>query len=193
MSDFARSASLEGFAQVTAELGLDAAALIREVGLPAACLTDADLRIPTARIFALFELAACRAGVSDFGLRLATLRDLSTFGALGLVIREQPNIRAAIETLARYIWAHVDGLTLEIEEIDAIAILAPQIRRPPAQPISQAEELIIARIVRLLRRFLGARWVPEMVLLRHDRPASIAAHVALFGVAPLFARNAARW
>lgn len=189
MTDFARSASLDGFAQISVELGLDAAALIAEVGLPAQCLTEPDLRIPTSRIFALFELAARRADVSDLGLRLAAQRDLATFGALGLVIREQANVREAIAMLARYIWAHVDGLSLEIEEIDGIAILAPQLRHPSGQAINQADELIAARIVRLLRRFLGARWNPEMVLLRHARPAKIAAHVALFGVAPLFAQE----
>lgn len=189
MRFFTRSASLDGFAQLVSELGLDPLALVREIGLPPACLNEPDLKISSGKLFALFELAAERSGASDLGLRLAAARDFATLGAVGLVMREQPTVRKAMQALASHVWAHSEGLSLQIEEADGIAILAPLIMQESSGPANQATELTVARIVRLMRRFLGASWVPEMVMFRHARPDGVASHTRLFGRLPLFGQE----
>jgi AraC-like DNA-binding protein len=186
---FSRSASLNGYAQVTRELGLTPHALVREVGLPAACLSQPDLKIPTARAIALFELTAQRAGAADLGLRIAEARPFSTLGAVGLVMREQPTVRKAMEALANHVWAHMEGIALEIDEGDGLAILSPAFARAASGPARQASELAVAMIFRLLRRFLGAAWRPEMIIFDHARPGNLARYARFFGQAPLFGQD----
>jgi AraC-like DNA-binding protein len=186
---FSRAASLNGYAEVTRELGLAPHKLVREAGLPAACLSQPDLKIPTARAIALFELTAERAGAPDLGLRIAEARPFSTLGAVGLVMREQPTVRKAMEALASHVWAHMEGIALEIEEGDGLAILSPAFARAANGPARQASELAVAVIFRLLRRFLGAAWQPEMIIFDHARPDSLARYVRFFGQAPLFGQD----
>jgi|JI10StandDraft_1071094.scaffolds.fasta_scaffold03613_10 AraC-like DNA-binding protein len=181
-----RSATLDGYARVTQELGLDPQALVAEVGLPPASLTDPDLKVPTSAVLQLFELTAARAGVADFGLRVARTRLFSNLGVISLVMREQPNVRKAVEALAEHVWAQAEGLSIAIDDTDGVVTLSASIAHAPATSVRQNIELTLAVLLGLLRRFLGPRWVPEMVLFRHRKPASVALHISTFGCVPLF-------
>lgn len=186
MLHLSRSATLDGFARVVGELGLDPVGLVDEVGLPAKCLSDPDLKIPTEAVLALYNLVAERAGIDDFGLRVARTRQFSNLGAVGLVMREQPDVRSAIGALAANIWAQAEGLSIVIEEVDGLVILRTSIARAPGQAVRQTIELALAIIANILRRFIGQHWIPEMVLFSHARPANMALHIAAFGRPPVF-------
>src|SRR5215468_7915140 len=97
MTALVRSASLTHFADLSAEYGHDARALVAEAGLPRRCLDEPDLMIPAERVGRLLELAAARAGEPAFGLRMAESRRLSNLGPLALLVRDQPTLRQALE------------------------------------------------------------------------------------------------
>jgi AraC-like DNA-binding protein len=187
--NLARSATLSGFAEVARDLGLDPLGLADEVGLPAESLTNPDLRVPSVSVLRLFNLAAARAGIDDFGLRVARTRRYSNLGVIGLIMREQPTLRHALQALSANIWVQAEGLVVTLEEIGTLGILDVSITHHGLPTVRQSIETALALLVSTLRRFLGAGWVPEMVLMSHGRPASLALHVTSFGCTPLFGQD----
>ena len=103
-SSLVRAGTLAGYVEFARSLRLDAAALLRGVGLHRFDLSDVDAFIPASAVTELLERSAVAAGIEDFGLRLATIRNLAHIGPVGLLVREEPTIGHAIraaETLPR--------------------------------------------------------------------------------------------
>ena len=101
-----RSAALNNYVELSRSLGLDPYRMITACGLPAACLEDPDTKVPLASVIRLLEQSALESGKPDFGLRLAENRTLANVGALALLVREQPSVRKALDTLAGYMFLH---------------------------------------------------------------------------------------
>src|SRR5688572_9537190 len=118
-----RSASLSSFDEVARTAALDPSALLREFDLPQRCLTEPELRIPVDSVRRLLEAAADRSGVEAFGLRMAHARRLSDLGPLGLLMREQPTLRLALEACANYANRLNAALHFTIEESSNVVIL----------------------------------------------------------------------
>jgi AraC-like DNA-binding protein len=184
-----RSATLDGFAQVAGTFGLDPQALVAEVGLPGDCLTDPDLRIPTTAVLQAINLAAERAGIDNFGLHMARTRRYSNLGAVGLIMREQPTVRRALDALCANIWAQTEGLSVAVEEADEMAIVRVSLLHPGVISVRQNVEITLAVLVDILHRFLGQGWVPEMVMFSHGKPANLSLHIAIFGCVPMFGQE----
>jgi len=187
-----RSAVLGGFAEAARDAGLDPHDLLMSHDFPPGCLDDPDLRLPTAGVLRLLEDAAALGNEPSFGLRMAALRDPSVLGAIGLVMRQQADVRGALHSLSRLGWAQIDGLPLAIEDNGDMALLSLSLAPDLPRPARQGIELTLAAVVRLLQRIISPDWTPEMVMLAHPRPDSIVLHQRSFGGTPLFAmdRNA---
>jgi AraC-like DNA-binding protein len=181
-----RSASLTGYASLARSLGLDPHRLAAEQGLPPGCLTNPDLKIPAAAVGRLLERSAHLAGVVDFGLRLAETRRLSNLGALGFVLREQPTLRKALDTMVSHSWAQNQAISLRLDVHSDIAILREVGPGPFLKSGRQGEELTLGVLTLTIRRLVGQAWRPRDVLLTHSRPAEIMTHRRVFGVTPLF-------
>lgn len=98
----------------------------------------------------------------DFGLAMSEVRNFGTLGAVGLVMREQPDLRGALARLIDFGWVQVDGLQLRLEEVGDIAVLDLLIASSLPRPAAQSIELTLASITRLLRGLLGLEWQPDM-------------------------------
>ena len=178
---FIRSASLTNFGEVARTSGLDPARLLREVGLPLRCLREPEMRIPIEAVRRLLETAAERSGVEAFGLLMAETRRLSNLGPIGLLVREQPTVRLAIEALARYTRRLNEALFLTIEESGEVVVLREELIVGHAGPVRQSTELAIGVVFRTLRAFLGPDWKPRRVCFAHDAPADRSVHQRVFG------------
>lgn len=181
MPTYARSAALTNFAVVAAELGLDGPALVREVGLPARCLDEPDLKVPAAAAARLLELAAERGREPAFGLRLAESRRLSNLGPLGLLIRDEPTLRSALEALVRHMHVHNEALVLRVEQVSNLVIIRAEMLTESGRPVRQAIELAVGVMFRVLSVFLGAGWEPRLLCFTHAAPQSLAVHRRVFG------------
>ena len=181
-----RSASLTGYADLARSLGLDPLRLVAKEGLPRGCLTNADLWIPAAAVGRLLERTAHAAGVTDFGLRLAETRKLSNLGAIGLVLREQPTLRKALDVLVNYTWVQNQALTLRLEEHGDVAILRESTASLAGR---QSDEMMLGVLTLTIRGLAGRGWRPLEVHLSHSRPADITRHRRVFGVTPLFGED----
>ena len=186
MTTLVRAAALTHFAQVAASCGLDAAALVAEVGLPARCLDDPDLKVPSHAVGRLLELAAERGAEPAFGLRLVESRRLSNLGPLGLLVRDEPTLRSALEAMVRYVHLHNEALSVQVESSGGLVLIREELRAEGGPPLRQATELALGVLFRVLGLFLGAGWKPRLVCFRHRAPASLVLHRRLFGPAVEF-------
>ncbi|MBU1377638.1 MAG: AraC family transcriptional regulator [Alphaproteobacteria bacterium] len=183
MSQLGRSAGLTGFLELAGEVGVDAYALAQAVGLPPEALTDPDLRIAVEMMGRMFEMAAEQSGVEDFALRIAEQRRISNMGAVGLVIREQPTLRKALQAYARYQWLQNDAYSLVLEEFGDQAVLRIY---GPAWQQRQVQELSVATAVRTLKAVMGEAWKPLEVRFTHAAPRRLDTYRRVLGVTPLF-------
>jgi len=186
MPALVRSASLTHFVETAAACGLDGRALVAEVGLPLRALDDPDLKIPASQVGRLLELAAERAQEPAIGLRLAESRRLSNLGPLGLLVRDEPTLRRALEALVRHIHLHNEALTLQLEPSSNLVVIRQELVGEGGQPLRQAIELALGVAFRVLGLFMGAQWRPRLVCFSHRAPPSLAVHHRIFGSAVEF-------
>jgi len=181
MTTFLRAATLTNFEQVACECGLDARALVEEVGLSPRCLMEPDLRLPVASVGELLELAARRANEPGFGLRMAASRRLSNLGPLGLLVRDQPTLRHALQALVTYLHTHVEALSVSLVEAGDVVSIREELMLEGRTPSPQAIEMSMCTTFRVLQIFLGERWEPRLVAFRHPAPGNAQAHRRVFG------------
>ena len=176
-----RSASLTNYADVARAAGLDPARMLREFGLPARSLDEPELVVPIDAVRQLLEGSAERSGVEGFGLLMAEARRLSHLGPLGLLIREQPTLRLAVEAFVTHGRRLNEALLLTVEEAADVVVLREEIVIGHEGPVRQSTELAIGVAFRMLRQFLGADWRPRRVCFAHDAPLDRTVHDRVFG------------
>ena len=181
MGSIIRSASLTNYAEVARSAGLDPARMLREFGLPSRCLEDPEQIVTIEGVRALLEASAERSGVEGFGLLMAETRRLSNLGPLGLLVREQPTLRAAVEALVAYARMLNDTLYLTIEEAGDVVVLREEVVIGHGGAVRQSTELAIGVAFRILRHFLGPDWRPRRVCFAHDAPRDRSVHERVFG------------
>jgi AraC-like DNA-binding protein len=181
MAQLCRSASLTNFADVARAAGLDAARLLSEFGLSQRCLREPELKVPIDAVRALIEACAERSGVEAFGLLMAETRHLSDLGPVGLLVREQPTLRLAIEALARHARRLNEALFLTLEDAGDVVVLREELIVGHAGSVRQSTELAIGVAFRMLRAYLGPGWRPRRVCFAHDAPADRSVHERVFG------------
>jgi AraC-like DNA-binding protein len=187
MSQLGRSAGLTGFLDLCREVGVDAYQLVAAVGLPAAVLTDPDLRVSVELMGRMYEMAAEQSGIEDFALRIAENRRISNMGAVGLVIREQPTLRKALAAYARYQWLQNDAYSVATQEFGDQAILRIN---GPAWQGRQGQELAVATAYRTIRAIMGESWRPQEVWFTHAAPLKLETYRRVFGITPSFDQDA---
>src|SRR4029453_11614508 len=176
-----RSASLTRYAEVARTAGLDPQRMLAEFGLPARSLRETELKISLDAVRGLLEASAERSGVEGFGLLMAEARRLSNLGPLGLLIREQPARRRAVDTLARYGNRLNGALFLTVEESGDVVVLREELIVGGTGPIRQSRELAIGVAFRMLRTLLGSAWRPRRVCFAHEAPHDRSVHERVFG------------
>ncbi|HET7096321.1 MAG TPA: AraC family transcriptional regulator [Casimicrobiaceae bacterium] len=181
MADLIRSASLSQYAEVARRLGLDPDRMLAEFGLPPRCVADPELMVPVDNVRRLFEASAQRSGAEAFGLLMAEARNLGNLGPLGLMVREQPTLRLALETLVREGRRLNSALFLTIDESADVVVLREELIVGASGPVRQSTELAIGVAFRALRAFFGSDWKPRRVCFAHEAPADRSVHERVFG------------
>ena len=181
MPTLIRSASLTNFTEIAQQCGLDPVALAREAGLPVKCLSDPDLKVDALAVGHLLEIAANRAAEPAFGLRMGESRQLSNLGPLGLLLRDEPTLRHALDAIVRHIRVHNEALVIRVEEVDQLVLIREEFVSDALGSRRQAAELAMAVTYRLLSLFMGVTWRPRLVCFSHSAPANRSAHHRVFG------------
>lgn len=176
-----RSATLVHFKSLAGDCGMDAIALINEVGLPTRALVDPDLIIPAHRVAQLLEIAAERAREPAFGLRMAASRRLSNLGALGLLLRDQPTLRQALGTLIARLHLHNEALMLDTVERDDVLLIRCDVSLGREMEHSQAIDAVMGTNFRFVQALLGDRWLPRQVCFRRSQPLDTGWYKRILG------------
>src|SRR6187200_2845993 len=150
MTAFIRSAVLTSFADLAAACGLDARALLADAGLPQRCLDEPDLKVPARAVAHLLELAAQRGHEPAFGLRLAESRRLSNLGPLGLLVRDEPTLRAALEAVMHHLHVHNEALAIAVEQHSNLVVVRLELTVEGQTSLRQSIELAVGVTFRVL-------------------------------------------
>src|SRR5262245_64870442 len=163
MPHLIRSASLTDYLEVARSVGLDPYRMVDAVGLPRECLSDPDVTIRLAAVARLLESSAKSAGIDNFGLRLSEKRLPSNLGPVGLIAREQPTARTAVEVIARYIGLHSDGISVRIREDTDLVLVMPVVSVSRSVPLRQMVEQSVGVTFRTLKIILGTDWKRQII------------------------------
>ncbi|MGY1606728.1 AraC family transcriptional regulator [Geodermatophilus sp. SYSU D00700] len=169
-------------------VGLDAALLAAQVGLDLADLDVPDRWIAAAPVARLLEVSARQAGCPDFGLRMARVRTLGTLGPLGVVLREEPDLRSAVDLLVRYERAYNEALHLRLREDRDEAMIEVWLELGEPAPRDEALDLAVGALVGIIRTLVGDGWDPTSAVFAHPAPPDAGPWYRLFGPRVLFAR-----
>ena len=163
-----RAAALTGLSALCRSYGIDAARLLRQVGLPAGVEQEPDRRVAVVMVNQVFELAAAACGRDDFGLRLSELRGFSNLGPISLIARDEPTIGAALAVIEAYLPLHNDALAVTREPFGDITVLRSSLLAPG--PKQQALDIAVAMQHRILRHLIGPTWQAEEICLTRSAP-----------------------
>ena len=188
MTDLIRSASLTSYPELARSVGLDPLRVLAQCGIDRRCLDDPDIKLPAGAIGRLLEASARASKLEDFGLRLAEMRTVSVLGPVGMLVREEPTVRAALTSLMRYIRLHNEALYLRLEEGHGEAAVTVEIHVTRPVPVRQGVELSVGVLYRVLRSMLGAAWRPE-ICFAHSAPRRLDTHRRVFGTRVAFLRD----
>ena len=126
-----RSASLNGYIELVQSLERNPHTFMRTVGLKADDLLDPEALIPRDAARELLEITARATRTEDFALRLAAQRKLSALGPISLVLREEPTLRHALNTLCKYLKLVNPSLMLHVEDADDLVIIREELLPTP--------------------------------------------------------------
>ncbi|MFF0189524.1 AraC family transcriptional regulator [Streptomyces sp. NPDC005244] len=188
MKPLVRNATLNGYVELSQSLGTDPLDLMRRAGLDLAGLAVQDRWISGTAVIQLLELSAAASNREDFGLLLAERRRFSNLGPISLVIREEPDVRSAVELLVRHEYMYNEMLHNRLSEVSGLATLKVSLG-VGTMATRQATELAVGAFHQVLRNFLGARWQALSVCFTHGAPADTGTHRRLFGPVVEFNRE----
>lgn len=177
----ARYASLANYTELTRSLGADPSLLLRAAGLDPRGIAMQDRWVPAASVNDLLERTATITGRDDLGLRLAELRRLSHLGPLSLVLREEPDVRSALQVLIRHERMYNEALHTRLSIVDGTATVRVELDLERPAPDRQAVDLAVGVVHGLLRELLGRDWTPLSVSFGHPAPRHIETARRMFG------------
>lgn len=178
-----RGTSLQGFLELTEELGIDPGPLLRDAHLARAAIGDHDSFISYRGVVDVLEAAARATGAEDFGRRLAMRQGLDILGPLGVAARTAANVGEAMGAIEQYLTVYSPAIAVSVVVPTAGRTAGFEWRlvdqRPP--PHRQAAELALGVSVRVFRLLAGDDFRPLSVELRHSAAVGDAGHAAYFG------------
>lgn len=183
---FVRWAALVGFPELCRSLGLDPERLLVDVGLRLEEPFDQDKWIPAAPVALVLERAAAASGCDDFAARLNRWRRFSTLGPISLVLREEPDLRSALDLLIRYQKAYNGVIDLRLVETDDLATVEVRVDYGRPVPVRQPLDLTAAALMTTIRGLVSAAWEPRVVCFSHPAPADLTVFHQVFGSALRF-------
>lgn len=172
--------------QVAGARGVDVQRLMADAGCDPAWLGDAEARMPLAVEERLWNCAAELTGDPLFGLHAAAAIRPGAFDVLDYAVRTAPDLRTALQRLARYNRLVHDLATFEgVLAGDAVRI-EHRFDEAGARPCRQAAEFTLASLVVVASQIGGQPVHALAVEFAHPAAGDDQAFQAVFGVAPRF-------
>lgn len=143
--------------------------LVQE-GVPPALLENAQAKIPLPVMFGLFDAAAREAGDEMFGLRLGESMQPGDFGAWAQYASSGRTLDEMVRRAARTVHYHQPGSTLALEERGDRVAWSNRAAAWQRRGHIQHSDHIIQPMLRALRAYAGADWLPDRIEVDYPRP-----------------------
>jgi AraC-like DNA-binding protein len=176
-----RGATLTGYDALARSVGLDPVRMMKEAGLPPAVLCSTDTLISVDSVATLLEASARASGQEAFGLLLAETRRIGNLGVLAAVLREEPTLRAALQSLRRYMCVQNGGLALKLEDMGQFAMAFLELKLQQPCDSRQGIEMAAGVTLRTLRALAHEDFHPVSICFRHGKPRSLEVHRRVLG------------
>ncbi len=185
-----RSSVLNEYVELAQSLGLDPHPIMRATGINPTTLASAtpDTWLPAQAVDELLERTAEATSCEDFGVRMAEGRKVSNLGPVGMVAREEPDVRSALEVVLRHMRLHNEAIRTRLVEMNGLATL--YVEPGPGTTLGrQSIELTVAAVARIIGNFLPEGWYPLSTSFVHAAPAALDLHHRMLGPDVTFDRD----
>lgn len=162
------------------ECGIDASALIAEIGLRAETFDHPDNVIPFAKLAELAHLAAERTGLPDLGLRNCITTGLAVLGTIGHLVANSATVGGGLTSFVSYLHLHDEGAAPFIKQEGRLAIMGYEVLEPDLPGTEQIVFGALVVITNLLREICGASFALREVDFAYRAPEDTSAFVAYF-------------
>jgi AraC-like DNA-binding protein len=166
--------------------GADPARLQELTGFDPALAADPDARISLELEARLWDEGARLTGDDALGLHAARLLQPGAFDVLDYACRTAPTLRAAYERLIRYNRLEHDAAVFRMVDGVTTTRMEHRFRIAGSEQSRHSAEFTLAALAVISAQIAGIELRPSGVEFRHAAPASMAAHLELFGVEPRF-------
>jgi AraC-like DNA-binding protein len=164
--------------------GADADAVILAAGLTPEMLAEPENVIPFLALGHLLEQAARATRCDHIGLLAGQKASLQSFGYLGLLVENSPNVRSGLDNLIRYFHIH-DARGVPILEVSkGTASFGYTIFENSVAGAREVVDFAIASLFNVVRRLCGPSWQPIEIGLPRHRPRNTRPYDTVFN-APL--------
>jgi AraC-like DNA-binding protein len=175
-----RAGILSSYVPLARSLQLDPFRLLQSVALDRVDLSDGQTLIPAAAVTELLERSAEASGLEDFGLRLATTRNLAHVGPVGLLLREEPTVGHALRAAERYFRLYSETLAFNLDQYEKIAVVRIGYLSISRGQTRQMTELTMGTVFRTFSALAGDAWAPESVSFSYPAPAGSTIHSSFY-------------
>ena len=156
-----------------AAAGVDADALLHELGVSYETLQQPESRIPTDLAFRVFADAPRLTGDPNFGLHVGANVPLGTFEVLDHATRTSRTVGEALERTVRFFALLIERVEMTLEVRGSVARIIHRVPPPLVSPRA-AVEMLFAIIVARGETLTGETWPIHRVQFAHEAPASTA-------------------
>jgi AraC-like DNA-binding protein len=170
-----------GIPAVLESLGSNAAQVFSEARVPLSLFDEPDHAISLSVVDRLLKQCVASTGCEHFGLLVGKKGGQSSFGLIGLAVRDSPDVETALRRLGFYLKLYYGGSVMTLDVSGRLAILGYAIRQPGVEMASQIEDGALAIFFNVMRDLCGAEWLPIEVRFAHRRPQSVRPYLDFFG------------
>ncbi|MDU9393939.1 AraC family transcriptional regulator [Pseudomonas sp. zfem002] len=183
---FIRALALSRFSEFATAQGLRASDLLRHASLPADIEQRPETLLAYRRYCTLLDLCARHSENPLFGLLFGLHQGLAVFGDLLYLICNANTLGEALLELRDNYAVNNGALVMSYTEAEDEATLAFSAADAPWPGHCQAEELVCAVLLKLLRAVTSADWHPVRLMIAHPALAPEADYRAALGLSPVF-------
>lgn len=158
---------------VLRELGHDPVDVFKDAGIDLKLFDDPDNIISYAARNHLIEVCVARSGCRHFGLLIGQRVGLPSIGLAGYLVRNSPNVGAALDSLVRYFHLHTQGAAIGLEKSNGVTLISFNILQPNTEACDQVGDGAVAILFNSLQSICGPDWRPKELLFSHRRPDNI--------------------
>lgn len=176
-----RSATLKGYAEAAAAVGLDPIAMMERVGLDPQALHESERLISFDSFLELLAQSAKISGCADFGVRASIARGIPDLGAVSLLMREAENVEAALQIYTSHLTLHSDGTFIQLDNRFESPVIVIELQGKTREQSAQSTQFCVTGVVTQIRWLLGGSFEPELVCFSQPQPPTARIAERFFG------------